>query len=68
MNPTIQFLLDTTSRIGTSILAGSLVSCLVLGRLEPLHIWLMLGGALLTGFGYPLGQGRAVRPQTASRR
>lgn len=67
MNPTIRFLLDTVSRIGTSILAGSLVSCLVLGRLEPLHLWLMLSGVLLTGFGYPLRQGRAMPRQTEAK-
>lgn len=54
MNTILRFSLDTLSRIGSSILAGSLVSCLVIGRLEPLHIILMLAGTALAGLGYPL--------------
>lgn len=53
MNSTLRFLLDTLSRIGSSILAGSLVSCLIIGRLEALHIVLLIAGAALTGLGYP---------------
>ncbi len=45
MNTVLWFFLDTLSRIGSSILAGSLVSCLVIGRIEPLHIGLILTGA-----------------------
>ncbi|WP_449391281.1 hypothetical protein [Eoetvoesiella caeni] len=57
MSTVQRFIFDTLSRIGTSILAGSLVSCLVIGRLEPLHIVLMLTGVVLTGFGFPLIRG-----------
>ncbi|HCZ14747.1 MAG TPA: hypothetical protein PL117_11145 [Accumulibacter sp.] len=56
MNTALRFLLDTLARIGSSILSGSLVSCLVLDRLEPLHIALMLAGAVLTALGYPLAR------------
>ena len=54
MDTAKRFFLDTLSRIGSSILAGSLVSCLIIGRVEPLHIGLMLAGILMTGLGYPL--------------
>ena len=54
MTPTFRFVLDTLSRIGTSVLAGSLVSCLIIGRVEPLHIGLMLAGTALTGLGFPV--------------
>jgi hypothetical protein len=54
MNTTHRFFLDTISRIGSSILAGSLVSCLITGRVEPLHIGLMLASVALTGLGYPV--------------
>jgi ABC-type transporter Mla maintaining outer membrane lipid asymmetry permease subunit MlaE len=57
MNTALRFFLDTLSRIGSSIFAGSLVSCLIVGRIEPLHIGLMLAGIVLTGLGYP-GNGR----------
>lgn len=53
MSTVLRFFLDTLSRIGSSILAGSLVSCLIIGRIEPLHIGLMLAGVALTGLGYP---------------
>lgn len=55
MNSTLRFVLDTLSRIGSSILAGSLVSCLIIGRLEALHIVLLLAGAALTGCAMPNG-------------
>ena len=59
MNNMKYFLLDTLSRLGTSILAGTLVSCLILGQVERLHAVLLLGGALMAGFGYPaLGRER----------
>lgn len=59
MSTVLRFFLDTLSRIGSSILAGSLVSCLIVGRIEPLHIGLMLAGVTLTGLGYP-GNGRSL--------
>ena len=54
MNTALCFLFDTISRVGSSILAGTLVSCLVLEKFEPLHIGLMLAGAALTALAYPL--------------
>lgn len=59
----LRFLADTLSRIGASIFAGSLVSCLVLGQVETLHISLMLIGITLAGLGYPL----ALKPQELPR-
>lgn len=58
MTNALRFIFDTLSRIGTSILAGSLVSCLIIGRVEPLHLGLMLAGIILTGFGYPVTRRR----------
>lgn len=54
MKTVFLFISNTLARIGSSIFAGSLVSCLILGRLEPLHFWLMLTGIVLTTFGIPL--------------
>lgn len=53
MKTIFRFLLGTFARIGSSIFAGSLVSCLITNRLEPIHIGLMLLGAALIGLGYP---------------
>lgn len=58
MNMPLRFTLDTSSRLGSSsIFAGSLVSCLVIGRIEPLHIGLMLADTDLTGLMYPVARG-----------
>ena len=59
MNTAHRFFLGTISRIESNriesaILADSLVSCLVIGRIAPLHIGLMLAGAALTVLGYPV--------------
>ncbi len=53
-----RFLLDTASRIGSSIFAGSLVSCLVEQRIEILHIALMILGVILTALAYPTVQSK----------
>lgn len=55
----IRFLAEMLSRIGASIFAGSLVSCLILGHADVLHIGLMIAGITLTGLGYPL----ALKPR-----
>lgn len=54
MKTVLLFFFNTLARVGSSIFAGSLVSCLVLGRLESLHIWLMIIGVALTSFGFPI--------------
>jgi len=46
------FLLESVARIGSSIFAGTLVSCLILNRLEWLHIILMASGLCLMSCGY----------------
>lgn len=47
---TRSFIVDTLARIGSSIFAGTLVSCLIVGRLETLHLVLMgIGLALILG-------------------
>lgn len=51
-----RFLRHTLAPIGSSVLAGSLVSCLVVDRFEPLHIALMVAGAVLTTLGHPLAR------------
>lgn len=52
------FFLETLGRIGSSIFAGTLVSCLILGRMEWLHIILMGCGLLLMGCSFPIAPGR----------
>lgn len=52
------FFLETLGRIGSSIFAGTLVSCLILGRMEWLHIILMGSGLLLMGWSFPIAPGR----------
>jgi hypothetical protein len=42
------FIVETLARVGSSIFAGTLVSCLIVGRLEVLHFVLMgIGLALI---------------------
>jgi hypothetical protein len=52
------FFLETLGRIGSSIFAGTLVSCLILDRMEWLHFILMGSGLLLMGCGFPIAPGR----------
>lgn len=47
-----RFTFETTARLGSSVFAGTLVSCLLLGRVEWLHFGLMSLGAMLMCFGY----------------
>lgn len=54
----MHFFRETLSRLGTSIFAGSLVSCLVSGHIESLHIALLLLGVFLTALGYPIASGK----------
>lgn len=54
MSPQTAFLLETASRIGISIFAGTMVSCLILHTVELLHFELMGSGLVLMGLGYPL--------------
>lgn len=54
MKPPLAFLLETVSRIGISLFSGTVVSCLILNRLEWFHIGLMGIGLLLMTAGYPL--------------
>lgn len=51
------FLLETFGRIGSSIFAGTLVSCLILDRIEWLHIILMSSGLILMVCSFPLASG-----------
>lgn len=45
---TRSFIVETLARVGSSIFAGTLVSCLIVGRLEALHLVLMgIGLALI---------------------
>ncbi len=47
---TRSFIVETLARIGSSIFAGTLVSCLIVGRLETLHLVLMgIGLTLILG-------------------
>lgn len=52
------FFLETLGRIGSSIFAGTLVSCLILGRMEWLHVTLMGSGLLMMGSSFPIAPGR----------
>jgi hypothetical protein len=47
------FLLDTLARIGSSIFAGTLVSCLIVERLEPVHLILMGEGLIFMLSSWP---------------
>lgn len=47
------FLLDTLARIGSSIFAGTLVSCLIVERLEPVHLILMGVGLIFMLSSWP---------------
>lgn len=49
-----EFLLDALSRIGTSVFSGTLVSCLLLHRIEQLHWELMGVGIVMMLAGYPV--------------
>lgn len=46
------FSLENLARVGSSVFSGTLVSCLILDRVEWLHIVLMSTGLLLMGYGY----------------
>ena len=48
------FFLEILGRMGSSIFAGTLVSCLILGRMEWLHIILMGVALLLMGCSFPI--------------
>ena len=50
------FILQTLGRIGASIFSGTLVSCLILGQMEWLHISLMAFGLALLACNYPITQ------------
>lgn len=50
---TRSFIVATLARIGASIFAGTLVSCLIVGRLEALHLVLMSIGLALILSAYP---------------
>lgn len=52
------FLLDTLARIGSSIFAGTLVSCLIVERLEPVHLVLMGLGLALMLIAWPRQEGK----------
>lgn len=56
MTPTKVFVLDALSRIGTSVFSGTLVSCLMLHRIELLHFQLMGVGILMMLAGYPVSK------------
>ena len=57
MHPFTHFLLDALSRLGVSIVAGTLVSCLVMDDLATLHLVLFAIGLLMTAAGYPARHG-----------
>ena len=48
-----RFMLETLSRVGTSVFAGVTVSCLLLGRVELLHFVLFSVGVVLMSCGWP---------------